>query len=169
MPRSPSIPRALDEPSAQGKCPNSIDAIFENVVASAWMLPDATQRIRTHRPLRAVAGYDGQDIAIHNVRALLVSRVTRGFIVAEHLECRPQANELGEGVAAGASIPRTVARGLAPHLAHGLLAGRISASRSCSWPDGADAERTNPAVATGSIPLAAPSYCSEAAADRRYC
>jgi NADPH-dependent curcumin reductase CurA len=110
--------------------PSGIDAIFENVGGVG--LDAALTRLNPFARIALcglIAGYDGQDIAIHNVRALLVSRVTlRGFIVAEHLECWPQAlRELGEGVATGRIKYReTVAQGLAaaPEAFIGLLAGK---------------------------------------------
>jgi NADPH-dependent curcumin reductase CurA len=76
-----------------------------------------------------IAGYDGQDIPINNVRALLVSRVTlRGFIVSEHPEVWPQAlKELAQGVISGRIKYReSVANGLAaaPEAFIGLLAGK---------------------------------------------
>jgi NADPH-dependent curcumin reductase CurA len=120
-----SMSRALKEVA-----PDGIDAIFENVGGVG--LDAALTRLNAFARIALcglIAGYDGQDIAIHNVRALLVSRVTlRGFIVSEHLECWPQAlRELGEGVAAGRIKYReTVAQGLAaaPEAFIGLLAGR---------------------------------------------
>ena len=75
-----------------------------------------------------VAGYNGQDIALRNVRAILVDRLlVQGFIVSEHLELWPQAlRELGGHVAAKRIRYReTVAEGLenAPRAFLGMLRG----------------------------------------------
>jgi NADPH-dependent curcumin reductase CurA len=50
-----------------------------------------------------IAGYGGGDLAIHNVRAILVRRLRiEGFIASEHLDLWPQAlRELAELVAQG--------------------------------------------------------------------
>jgi hypothetical protein len=76
-----------------------------------------------------IAGYNGEDIALQNVRALLVSRLkVQGFIVSDHMDVWPAAlAELGRGVATGKIRYReTVAQGLAaaPEAFIGLLAGR---------------------------------------------
>ena len=75
-----------------------------------------------------VAGYNGQDISLRNVRAILVSRLrVQGFIVSEHLEVWPQAlAELAAHVAAGRITYReTIAEGLerAPAAFIGMLKG----------------------------------------------
>jgi len=75
-----------------------------------------------------VAGYNGQDIALRHVRAILVDRLlVQGFIVSEHLELWPQAlRELGGHVAAKRIRYReTVAEGLenAPRAFLGMLRG----------------------------------------------
>ena len=120
-----SMSRALKEAA-----PNGIDAIFENVGGVG--LDAALTRLNGFARIALcglIAGYDGQDIPINNVRALLVSRVTlRGFIVSEHLEFWPQAlQELAQGVATGRIKYReSVAQGLpaAPEAFIGLLAGK---------------------------------------------
>ena len=76
-----------------------------------------------------IAGYDGSDIAIRKVRALLVLRLKlQGFIVSEHLDVWPQAlGELARAVAGGRIRYReTVAEGLAaaPEAFIGMLQGR---------------------------------------------
>jgi NADPH-dependent curcumin reductase CurA len=120
-----SMVRALREAA-----PNGIDGLFENVggvcldSALACMNPFGRVAI-----CGLIPGYNGQDIAIHNVRALLVSRLElRGFIVSDHMDDWPEAlAELGRGVATGAIKYReSVADGLAaaPEAFIGLLQGR---------------------------------------------
>jgi NADPH-dependent curcumin reductase CurA len=120
-----SMARALREAAPKG-----IDGLFENVGgicldgALACMNPFGRVAL-----CGLIAGYNGQDIAIHNVRALLVSRIeVRGFIISDHLDVWPQAlGELGRGVATGALKYReSIAEGLAaaPEAFIGLLQGR---------------------------------------------
>jgi len=120
-----SMVRALREVAPQG-----IDGLFENVggvcldAALACMNPFGRIAL-----CGLIAGYGGQDIAIHNVRMLLVMRLkAQGFIVSEHMDVWPQAlAELGQGVATGRIKYReTIAVGLAaaPEAFIGLLAGR---------------------------------------------
>lgn len=119
-----SMARALREAA-----PNGIDGLFENVggvcLDGALACMNAFGRIAL---CGLIAGYNGQDIAIHNVRALLVSRLeVRGFIVSEHMGDWPQAlGELGRGVATGkVKYRETIAQGLAaaPEAFIGLLQG----------------------------------------------
>jgi NADPH-dependent curcumin reductase CurA len=110
--------------------PDGIDGIFENVGGEVF---DAALA-RTNPFARValcgmIAGYNGEDIAVRNVRLLLANRITlRGFIVTEHPECWPEGlAELGALVASGQIKYReTVARGLAaaPDAFIGLLKGR---------------------------------------------
>jgi NADPH-dependent curcumin reductase CurA len=120
-----SMARALREAA-----PNGVDGLFENVggtcldAALACMNPFGRIAL-----CGLIAGYNGQDIAIHHVRALLVMRLElRGFIVSDHMGDWPQAlTELGRGVATGQIKYReTVAEGLAaaPEAFIGLLQGR---------------------------------------------
>ena len=120
-----SMARALREAA-----PNGIDGLFENVggtcldAALACMNPFGRIAL-----CGLIAGYNGQDISIHNARALLVSRLElQGFIISEHLDAWPQAlTELGRGVATGKIKYReTIADGLvaAPEAFIGLLQGR---------------------------------------------
>jgi NADPH-dependent curcumin reductase CurA len=120
-----SMVRALREAA-----PNGVDGLFENVgglcldAALACMNPFGRVAL-----CGLIAGYDGQDIAIRNVRALLVSRLmVRGFIVSDHMDAWPTAlGELGRGVATGRIKYReTIAEGLAaaPEAFIGLLKGR---------------------------------------------
>ena len=120
-----SMARALREVA-----PNGVDGLFENVggtcldAALACMNPFGRVAL-----CGLISGYNGQDISIHNVRALLVSRLeVRGFIVSDHMADWPQAlTELGRGVATGKIKYReTIAEGLAaaPEAFVGLLQGR---------------------------------------------
>ena len=120
-----SMARALREAA-----PNGIDGLFENVggvcLDGALACMNPFGRIAL---CGLIAGYNGQDIAIHNVRALLVMRLeVRGFIVSDHMSDWPQAlTELGRGVATGKIKYReTIADGLAaaPEAFIGLLQGR---------------------------------------------
>ena len=120
-----SMARALREAA-----PNGIDGLFENVggvcLDGALACMNPFGRIAL---CGLIAGYNGQDIAIHHVRALLVMRLElRGFIVSDHMADWPQAlTELGRGVATGKIKYReTIADGLAaaPEAFIGLLQGR---------------------------------------------
>jgi NADPH-dependent curcumin reductase len=110
--------------------PNGVDCLFENVgglcldAALACMNPFGRIAL-----CGLIAGYDGQDISLRNVRALLVSRLkVQGFIVSDHMDAWPTAlGELGRGVASGRIRYReTIAEGLAaaPEAFIGLLKGR---------------------------------------------
>jgi hypothetical protein len=120
-----SMVRALRTAAPQG-----VDALFENVggmcldAALACMNPFGRVAL-----CGLIAGYNGEDIALQNVRAMLVMRLTiRGFIVSDHMDAWPPAlAELGRGVATGRIKYReTIAEGLAaaPEAFIGLLAGR---------------------------------------------
>jgi hypothetical protein len=120
-----SMARALREASPQG-----IDGLFENVggvcldAALACMNPFGRVAL-----CGLISGYNGQDISIHNTRALIVSRLeVRGFIVGDHMDEWPQAlAELGRGAAAGKiRFRESIAQGLAaaPEAFVGLLQGR---------------------------------------------
>jgi len=120
-----SMARALREVA-----PNGVDGLFENVggtcLDGALACMNPFGRIAL---CGLISGYNGQDISIHNVRALLVSRLeVRGFIVSDHMADWPQAlTELGRGVATGKIKYReTIAEGLAaaPEAFVGLLQGR---------------------------------------------
>lgn len=111
-------------------CPDGIDGIFENVGGEVF---DAALA-RTNAFARValcgmIAGYNGADIPLRNVRLLLTNRINvTGFIVTEHLDCWPEGlAELGKRVAAGELKYReSVAQGLAaaPDAFIGLLQGR---------------------------------------------
>ena len=110
--------------------PDGVDAIFENV--GGVCLDGALANVNPFANVALcglVAGYEGEDIPIHNVRNLLVMRVTvQGFIVSEHQDAWPQAlKELAAGVIAGRIKYReSIAEGLAaaPDAFIGLLHGR---------------------------------------------
>jgi NADPH-dependent curcumin reductase len=110
--------------------PNGIDAVFENVGGKVF---DAC--LARMNPLGRIAlcgliaGYNGEPMAIDNVRAFLTMRLTmRGFIVSEHMDLWPQGlKELGTLVATGKlKFRESVAQGLeaAPDAFIGLLKGR---------------------------------------------
>jgi NADPH-dependent curcumin reductase CurA len=108
---------------------NGIDVVFENVGGSVF--DAALARMNPFGRIAVcglIAGYNGQDISIRNVRSILVNRLlVQGFIVSEHIELWPQAlKELAEHVIAKRIKYReTVARGLetAPRAFIGLLKG----------------------------------------------
>ncbi len=110
--------------------PDGIDALFENVGGAgfdaALPLMNAFGRIAL---CGLIAGYNGDDLAVRNLRYVLTSRLTmRGFIVTEHMDMWPQGlSELAALVAEGTLQYReTVAQGLAaaPEAFIGLLSGR---------------------------------------------
>src|SRR5499425_993810 len=109
--------------------PNGVDVVFENVGGAVFDM--ALARMNTGGRVAVcglIAGYNGQDIALRNVRSLLVNRLTvTGFIVTDHLELWPQAiEELGRHVASGALKYReSVTAGIenAPRAFIGLLNG----------------------------------------------
>jgi NADPH-dependent curcumin reductase CurA len=110
--------------------PNGVDALFENVGGPIF---DAT--LARMNPFGRIAlcglisGYNGEALALQNVRLLLTMRLTlRGFIVSEHPELWPQGlTELGGLVASGKlKFRESVAEGLAsaPEAFIGLLKGK---------------------------------------------
>lgn len=110
--------------------PGGIDALFENVGGAgfdaALPLMNPFGRIAL---CGLIAGYNGDDLAVRNMRFILTSRLTmRGFIVTEHLDLWPQGlAELAALVADGQLKYReSVAQGLAnaPEAFIGLLQGR---------------------------------------------
>lgn len=110
--------------------PGGVDAIFENVggvcLDAALACANPFGRVAL---CGMIAGYNGQDISLHNVRALLVMRLKlQGFIISDHLQDWPAAlAELGRGVATGRIKYReTIAQGLeaAPEAFIGMLQGR---------------------------------------------
>ncbi|HEV7815640.1 MAG TPA: NADP-dependent oxidoreductase [Janthinobacterium sp.] len=110
--------------------PNGIDAIFENVGGPVFDAALARSNAFGRVALCGwIAGYNGEDIALRNIRFMLTNRLSvRGFIVTEHMEFWPQGlSELGLMVAAGKLKYReSVAQGLAaaPQAFIGLLKGK---------------------------------------------
>lgn len=109
--------------------PSRVDAIFENV--GGEVLEAALARVNPFGRVAIcglIAGYDGKDIPLRSVRAILVGRLrVQGFIVSDHLPLWRQASaELAGHVAAGRLRWReTVAEGLerAPAAFFGMLRG----------------------------------------------
>lgn len=110
--------------------PDGIDALFENVGGAgfdaALPLMNAFGRIAL---CGLIAGYNGDDLAVRNLRYLLTSRLSlQGFIVTEHMELWPEGlRELAAYVGSGKLKYReSVAQGLAaaPEAFIGLLSGR---------------------------------------------
>ncbi|MFL6658934.1 MAG: NADP-dependent oxidoreductase [Massilia sp.] len=110
--------------------PDGIDGVFENVGGAgfdaALPLMNAFGRVAL---CGLIAGYNGDDMAMRNMRFMLTSRLTvRGFIVTEHMEFWPQGlGELATLLADGKLRYReSVAQGLAaaPDAFIGLLQGR---------------------------------------------
>src|SRR5262245_27561142 len=116
-------------PAFAAATPNGVDVVFENVGGAVFDM--ALARMNTGGRVALcglIAGYNGQDIALRNVRSILVNRLAvTGFIVTDHLELWPQAiEELGRHVASGALKYReSVTAGIenAPRAFIGLLNG----------------------------------------------
>ncbi|HJV51174.1 MAG TPA: NADP-dependent oxidoreductase [Noviherbaspirillum sp.] len=110
--------------------PAGIDAVFENVGGEGFDACLARMNPFGRIALCGlIAGYNGEPMAIKNVRAFLTMRLSmRGFIVSEHMEFWPQGlMELGTLVATGKlKFRESVALGLAsaPDAFIGLLKGR---------------------------------------------
>jgi NADPH-dependent curcumin reductase CurA len=110
--------------------PDGIDAIFENVGGEIFDACLARMNPFGRIALCGlIAGYDGQSMALQNVRAFLTMRLTmRGFIVSEHMDLWPQGlGELGALVATGKlKFRESIAPGLrtAPEAFIGLLKGK---------------------------------------------
>ena len=109
--------------------PGGVDVLFENVGGAVFDAVLGRMNAFGRVALCGlIAGYDGQDIALRNVRSLLVNRLlVQGFIVSEHPQLWPEAlRELGGLVGQGKLRYReTVAEGLerAPQAFIGLLRG----------------------------------------------
>ena len=110
--------------------PDGIDTLIENEGGAgfdaALPLMNAFGRIAL---CGLIAGYNGDDLAVRNLRFILTSRLSmQGFIVTEHMDLWPQGlGELGALVADGKLKYReTVAQGLAAaqEAFIGLLKGR---------------------------------------------
>ncbi len=120
-------PRMKEELAAA--TPAGVDVVFENVGGRVLDLALARANPFGRVALCGlIAGYGGEDIAVRNVRAVLVRRLlVQGFIVSDHLDAWPEAlRELAGHVAAGRLRWReTVAQGLesAPRAFIGMLRG----------------------------------------------
>ncbi|MEC4719389.1 NADP-dependent oxidoreductase [Noviherbaspirillum sp. CPCC 100848] len=110
--------------------PNGIDAVFENV--GGTIFDECVARMNPFGRIALcglIAGYDGEPMALNNVRNILTMRLTmRGFIVSEHMDLWPQGlKELGTLVATGKlKFRESVAQGLesAPEAFIGMLKGK---------------------------------------------
>ena len=110
--------------------PTGIDCLFENVGGIGF--DAALLRMNPHSRIALcglIAGYNGEDIALRNIRMMIVMRIRlQGFIITDHLDLWPTAlQELGAGIASGKLRYReTIAEGLAaaPEAFMGLLQGR---------------------------------------------
>jgi len=109
--------------------PNGVDVVFENVGGAIFDM--ALARMNTAGRIALcglIAGYNGQDIALRNVRSILVYRLSvTGFIMSDHMPLWPEAlQELGQHVASGALKYReSITAGIenAPRAFLGLLTG----------------------------------------------
>jgi NADPH-dependent curcumin reductase CurA len=109
--------------------PKRIDVVFENVGGAVFDAALArTNPFGRVAICGLIAGYDGQELALRSVRALLVNRLrVQGFIVSDHLALWPQALAELAGHVASKRITwhETVAEGLerAPAAFIGMLKG----------------------------------------------
>ncbi len=111
-------------------CPSGIDALFENVGGAVF--DAALARMNTFGRVAVcglISGYNGEAIALANVRSILVNRLRiQGFIISDHADIWPQAlGELADLAAAGKLRWReSIAEGIesAPQAFIGLLKGR---------------------------------------------
>jgi NADPH-dependent curcumin reductase len=109
--------------------PRGVDVLFENVGGAVF--DAALSRMNPFGRVALcglIAGYGGQEIALGNVRSILVNRLrVEGFIVSDHMDLWPKAiGELAGHVAKGRITWReTIAPGIesAPRAFIGLLRG----------------------------------------------
>ncbi len=109
--------------------PGGVDVLFENVGGA--VLDAALARMNPFGRVALcglIAGYGGEEVALRNVRSILVNRLrVEGFVISDHMELWPQAiRELADHVAQGRITYReTVANGIesAPRAFIGLLRG----------------------------------------------
>jgi NADPH-dependent curcumin reductase CurA len=110
--------------------PNGIDMIFENVGGKVFDTALAqTNAFGRVALCGVIAGYNGEDVSIRNMRFVLTNRLAmRGFIVTEHLDLWPKGLADLASLAASGQLKyrETVAQGLAaaPEAFIGLLKGR---------------------------------------------
>src|SRR5919201_4350902 len=122
--KAPTFERDLESAT-----PDGVDVIFENVGGRLFDAALARTNAFARVPLCGlVAGYNGDEIPVRNVRYLLTNRLlVQGFIVSEHMDLWPRAlGELAAHVASGRLKYReTVAEGLesAPRAFIGMLRG----------------------------------------------
>ena len=108
---------------------DGVDVLFENVGGMVFDMALGRMNVGGRVALCGlIAGYDGQDIAIRNVRSILINRLSvTGFIVSDHAAIWPQAlQELSGHVAAGRLKYReSITTGIenAPKAFIGLLKG----------------------------------------------
>jgi len=108
---------------------DGVDVLFENVGGMVFDMALGRMNVGGRVALCGlIAGYDGQDIAIRNVRSILINRLSvTGFIVSDHAAVWPQAlQELSGHVAAGRLKYReSITTGIenAPKAFIGLLKG----------------------------------------------
>ena len=108
---------------------DGVDVLFENVGGMVFDMALGRMNVGGRVALCGlIAGYDGQDIAIRNVRSILINRLSvTGFIVSDHAAVWPQAlQELSGHVAAGRlNYRESIATGIenAPKAFIGLLKG----------------------------------------------
>ena len=108
---------------------DGVDVLFENVGGMVFDMALGRMNAGGRIALCGlIAGYDGQDIAIRNVRSILINRLSvTGFIVSDHAAVWPQAlQELSGHVAAGRLKYReSITSGIenAPKAFIGLLKG----------------------------------------------
>ena len=66
--------------------------MFENVGGGVFDASLARMNAFGRVAVCGLIGYSGQDIALHNVRSILVNRLTvEGFIVSDHMDIWPNA------------------------------------------------------------------------------
>jgi NADPH-dependent curcumin reductase CurA len=108
---------------------DGVDVLFENVGGMVFDMVLGRMNVGGRIALCGlIAGYDGQDVAIRNVRSILINRLSMtGFIVSDHAAVWPQAlQELSGHVAAGRLKYReSITNGIenAPKAFIGLLKG----------------------------------------------
>ncbi len=109
--RQPDLRRALPQAA-----PNGVDAVFENVGGDCLDAAIAHARPNARIALcGTIAGYEGQPLAINEVRNLVSMRIRlQGFLITDHLDLWPRAiNELVHMIATGKlRYSESVAQGL---------------------------------------------------------
>ncbi|HTT71732.1 MAG TPA: NADP-dependent oxidoreductase [Anaeromyxobacteraceae bacterium] len=109
--------------------PRGVDVAFENV--GGPVLDSTLSRMNPFGRIAVcglIAGYNGEPVALRNLQAILVSRLTvQGFIISEHLEFWPKALGILSALLAQGKLRyrETVAEGIesAPRALVGLFHG----------------------------------------------